>query len=288
MTRDELAKLIRDSRISHLGDQIASRIRASIRLRTQPAELNDIPLGATRMGGVPDLPPGVDWPRNDETPLAFIAQVSLADVTELDRERVLPSNGWLCFFYDSANQPWGYDPAYKSGWRMLHFDAPADSLRRATPPAFGGGQTAFEPCEVTAEAEDTLPDTSALITEGVLEHMSDDFHAYFEFVDEYAGSDAGCRHRLLGNPDVIQGEMRRSCQFASNGLYCGDPSVYDDPRADVLARGAGEWILLLQVDSDEGGPGWMWGDCGRLYCWIRKQDLAQRDFDHVWVILQCF
>ena len=31
----------------------------------------------------------------------------------------------------------------------------------------------------------------------------------------------------------------------------------------------------------------MFGDCGHLYFWIRKQDLQNRDFDHVWMILQC-
>lgn len=31
----------------------------------------------------------------------------------------------------------------------------------------------------------------------------------------------------------------------------------------------------------------MWGDVGRLYYWIRREDLAQRRFDKVWLVLQC-
>ena len=31
----------------------------------------------------------------------------------------------------------------------------------------------------------------------------------------------------------------------------------------------------------------MWGDVGKLYFWIRKQDLARRDFSNVWMIMQC-
>jgi uncharacterized protein YwqG len=45
-------------------------------------------------------------------------------------------------------------------------------------------------------------------------------------------------------------------------------------------------MLLLQIDSDD-AIGWTWGDAGRLYFWIRKQDLAARRFDRVWTILQC-
>jgi len=33
--------------------------------------------------------------------------------------------------------------------------------------------------------------------------------------------------------------------------------------------------------------GMMWGDCGRLYFWIRKADLAEGRFDKCWMILQC-
>ena len=31
----------------------------------------------------------------------------------------------------------------------------------------------------------------------------------------------------------------------------------------------------------------MFGDCGRIYFYIRREDLAQRRFDRVWLIQQC-
>ena len=31
----------------------------------------------------------------------------------------------------------------------------------------------------------------------------------------------------------------------------------------------------------------MWGDCGRLYFWIRQEDLRRCVFDNVWMLLQC-
>ncbi len=69
--------------------------------------------------------------------------------------------------------------------------------------------------------------------------------------------------------------------------YCGDSTGYNDPQAKELKSGASEWRLLLQVDTDD-DAGMMWGDCGRLYFWIRVDDLRRRDFDEVWTILQCF
>ena len=31
----------------------------------------------------------------------------------------------------------------------------------------------------------------------------------------------------------------------------------------------------------------MFGDCGHIYFYITKEDLAARRFDRVWLILQC-
>jgi uncharacterized protein YwqG len=81
--------------------------------------------------------------------------------------------------------------------------------------------------------------------------------------------------------------MELECQLASHGVYCGDPAGYQSEAAQRLASGAADWRLLLQIDTDEDGPGWMWGDGGRIYYWIKQQDLASLRFDDAWLILQC-
>ena len=48
----------------------------------------------------------------------------------------------------------------------------------------------------------------------------------------------------------------------------------------MLEAGADDWRLLLQVNSDD-YAGWMWGDVGRVYFWIRRQDFATGDSDRV-------
>ena len=80
--------------------------------------------------------------------------------------------------------------------------------------------------------------------------------------------------------------MELESQLASNGLYCGDATSYDDPRVASLRGGSKDWRLLLQFDSDD-DLHVMWGDCGKLYFWVREQDARLGRFDAAWVVLQC-
>jgi hypothetical protein len=70
--------------------------------------------------------------------------------------------------------------------------------------------------------------------------------------------------------------MQVECQLVSNGLYCGDLSGYQDPRAKELRNGAAEWRLLVQIDSlDEAGM--TRGTPGRSIAGSRVSDLVARD-----------
>ena len=58
---------------------------------------------------------------------------------------------------------------------------------------------------------------------------------------------------------------------------------------DKLEQEAQRWQLLFQLDSlgnDEFEL--MFGDCGRIYFYITKEDLKQKRFDRSWLILQCY
>jgi uncharacterized protein YwqG len=81
--------------------------------------------------------------------------------------------------------------------------------------------------------------------------------------------------------------MRLECQLVTHGIYCGDPSGYRDPLRAELEKGASDWQLLVQFDSDETRLGWMWGDLGRVYFWARQQGIEAMDFTNCWAILQC-
>ena len=276
---------------------LLSLVRPSIRLTTQRVPCAQIELGASRIGATPDVPPGWEWPRwmpskqrdnkfgepwrpDKPAPLGFIAQIDLSTLPQVDD--MLPSSGWLYFFYDRYCEPWGFDPVDRGCCRVAYANSKRASLSRVQPPSDADPQHMASPSLVTAWPELTLPDKLAGI-----EYGTPTYEAYRQLCDDLTSADMVTSHRLLGHPQLIQNPMEVECQLASNGVYCGGPEGYQGAEAKILEAGAKDWRLLLQIDTDEDGPGWMWGDVGRIYFWIKQQDLAARRFDHVWLILQC-
>jgi uncharacterized protein YwqG len=95
-------------------------------------------------------------------------------------------------------------------------------------------------------------------------------------------------HSLGGYSNPIHDtDMELECQLVSNGINLSEDFELDDPRVKALEEGRDDWTLLLQIDSDNSCE-MSWGDDGTLYFWVKKDDLAAKRFDDVWMILQCY
>ncbi|NJM98872.1 MAG: DUF1963 domain-containing protein [Phormidesmis sp. RL_2_1] len=257
---------------------------------------SDQPLMNSRLGGDAYLPKGFVWPANKGRPLNFLLQIDLAELQPHNWQGLLPMSGLLSFFYDLEEKPWGYDPNELDGFCVVHIpaterlepyqgpeaeDSPSThsiSFHSAwTIPHYGS--RAFDwlvgTNRISREEEALYIDLSAQI-ENLYSPVTYDKH--FDKIGGY--------HRMLGHSMNIQGDMQLEAQLVSNGLYCGDSSGYKDPKRKVLEAGAEDWLLLLQLDSDD-NVGLMWGDIGMLYFWIHRDDLAQQRFSKVWMTLQC-
>ena len=236
----------------------------------------------SKLGGVPLLPATAAWPRRDTRPLTALAQIDCSEATAVARDLGLPAHGLLQFFYDADEQPWGFDPADAGGAAVRYWPDPAQCRVPTEIP-----ETIMPQRSVGLHRILTLPPTAGVPGE-TLAFTLEQHHAYADFYTEFtlANLDEHPEHWLGGHPDQVQNEMALDCQLVSNGVYCGDSSGYESARGRALAPGAADWTLLFQCDSDDDLQ-LMWGDLGRIYFWIRKQDLRAGDFSRTWTILQC-
>tara|TARA_Y100001933_G_C18929413_1_gene534666 strand:+ start:71 stop:967 length:897 start_codon:yes stop_codon:yes gene_type:complete len=289
----ELRKEFGLSGFDAIAETAIADSKSAIALKRNETDDASIGLGKSKLGGDPDLPTGTDWPTWKGRPLAFLCQINLAeaplDAIDLD----LPRTGTLSFFADYQDTPWGYDPD-DAGSAVVLANLGDSEIRRVPTPAnaipddLGFDGDTFVPCEIQFEQVATyrVPDESVM-TESI--KSQDDIDEFYDLVHRTlldGQGDENPHHQIGGHALTMQNAMELECQLVTNGIYCGDElSAEDQKRAEELSDGAKDWVLLLQLDTDD-PPGWMWSDMGMLYFWIRKQDLAARDFSKVWCVLQ--
>ena len=266
--------------LARLTKDIDAIAKASIRLFTTPVSESTLAIGTSKLGGLPDLPADVAWPEWKGTPQSFIAQIRLDDAHTHDVDGVLPEHGMLWFFYDAQQQIFGADLTDKGGWSVLFAEHPAN-LQRISAPTTLPPTSQFRSCAFRFATEITLASQPQL----ELPHFdwtNEEQKQYETLLSNFPTPEdhAAIHHRLLGNPDTIQDDMRMQCQLASNGLT--DAS---GPNADEQAKAAMEWHLLFQVDSDE-QAGMLWANTGMLYYWLKRTDLQAHRFNAAWLVLQ--
>lgn len=271
-TRDALADALRALGVSDTHRAVLlTHARPEIELALAPADTDALPLGASRVGGAPDLPDEVPWPADRAgRPLSFVAQLDLAALPAVDDD--LPREGLLAFFYDTVRQPAGLDPGDAGALRVLLCEE--NTLRRREIPTENGVPTTdtFETCGVRAEvAWGPARDPVA---------WPRDPSSGERFVDAWVGR--APEAKLLGHPDVVQEAMEGVCEAITRGLT-------PDPLAGALpldAPARDRWVLLLQLGSD-GAAGFSFGaGSGRLYVWASRDDLRRRDPSRAWAIVQ--
>ena len=282
MDKAEVQAALTAAGLSRLVKDIDFVSRPSIRLYTTPVDESSISGGASKIGGLPDLPPGVTWPEWKDLPQSFIAQIRLHDIHQYNTNGVLPQTGTLWFFYDSQQETYGADPSDLGGWQIIFMDnVDLTRLQRTPAPAKLPASSQFKACSITFASEITLSQYPQLDVPN-FDWTDDEQKKYETLLSTFPNpaDHAALHNRLLGNPDTIQDDMRQQCQFVSHGV-----TDSNDPRAAELSKGALDWQLLLQIDTDE-RIGMRWGDAGMIYYWITAADLQAHRFDHTWLVLQ--
>jgi hypothetical protein len=113
---DEL--MIREAAEKYLGSDAS----AFLRLLQPAAFLDQAVEGSSSgyLGGCPQLDAGQPWPEWHGRPLSSLITLELSHLVGIDTGLNLPTTGVLNFFYEASAQTWGFDPADRGSWAVLH------------------------------------------------------------------------------------------------------------------------------------------------------------------------
>ena len=212
-------------------------------------------------GGLPRVDEAFVWPRKDDLPLQFVAQIACSAVPQWNLR-----DGFLLFFY--SDRHWGSSPDDRGHARVLWQAGQRQLLPQEQPVGeasrfFGLLKKPVPPRSYTRVDLDFRPSWSYPSLERLGFEFPDDFveEAYGEFLAELTSP-----IQIGGFPDPIQGDtMERDCQVCT-GI----------PRDD--------WVLLMQM-QEVGDQ--TWGDAGALYWFVPSNDLQEGRFNRVWCVSQC-
>ena len=250
----------------------------------------------SKIGGKPYLPKDFIWPYYQGLPLSFLAQISLEEVSLLDKDKLLPSTGMLYFFYELETQEWGYSPQNKGCAKVFYFEdssnfelidfpknmeddykIPEFKINFKSNISLPSYEDFFYLVEDKEELEDIIENEFYDIYHSAYDELS---KKYLVPIEKYI--------KLLAYPDVIQNSMEKECAAVARGINMGGIG-YPKKYKEEIKKASKDWILLFQMDTIETSDyELMFGDCGHIYFWIKKEDLANKNFENIWLILQCY
>jgi hypothetical protein len=138
----ELMKSMAEEECHDFVENIVKLARPALRMNQEFEEDVNIPVGASKIGGLPDLPPNMVWPLgedckaiyNDDTKgvkklAGFLGQINLSEISHAPASKGLPTSGILSFF---SFQDIENDNPDVIG--VAAFLSNSDQLKRTSPP----------------------------------------------------------------------------------------------------------------------------------------------------------
>lgn len=284
---NKLERIVRENQFEHAVDYLKESVRQGIRLSKKKIETyNEI--GSSRIGGDPDLPASVEWPVDSGgTPMTFLAQLRLSELTHQDEEALLPGTGMLYFFV-------GVDePAYGIEHKVIYL--PEDKIqeaKRLRSPEVTALEGEFTGYRVSARSTMEPPNYGYVDYE-MVEDDEHDYEQYEELCFELNDGNSNDLAVMFGYPSTQHGD----CEYeAALHLLTGKQYNYSTDSAleqitdhfkgdsDRAKQEVEDTLLLLALDSDQ-EVGFCWWDAGELQFYIRKEDLLAGNFANTYCSL---
>lgn len=221
-----------------LKESLLPLARPALRIIKSEADDSELKVGASKLGGNPDLPDGVAWPlgkdcraiyNNDtagiEKPAGFLFQVNLEEISRSQAARDLPSTGLLSFF---SYVNWK-NPDY-IGAKVIYSPDIRSLTRKTTPEGITHGNRPMVSQRLTFEEFLDIPDLAGPWKEELPDCDEDCMIKIYEPRVERN------RHGFLG--------------YAKTYQEC-DPTPSKDSRHLVMAENVEGMTLHIQIPDQE-------------------------------------
>lgn len=242
---------------------IENSIKPFINISAQRSDA--LTLTQSKFSGLPYSPKNVRYPVDSKKqPMFLLAQLNFAELPPLP---MFPEQGILQFFISGSEGAYGLcfdDLAKQADFRVLYFpELISDENQLRTDfsflPDINTAELPFsQSCALTFNlqyAPMSLSDyqfaSKILNTDQAYYYDEEIYEAYIELFKAEG-------HKVGGYPFFTQTDPRELEQYQDK-----------------------DYVLLFQMDTDDGENGILWGDCGVANFFITADDLLNKDFSNV-------
>ncbi len=201
-TKEDIGKVFKAFDLESKLDVFKPLIRSKIDFELVPSSDDNIKIGQSKIGGKPDLANTKNWPAtNANKHLSFIGQLNCDELKEFDKDRLLPNEGLISFFYCADQDAWGFDPKDIDRYRVIYTEL-TDNLERIDFPEDLEEYSIFQPNKLKFDSSLSLPGWEYDSIDGVLSDKE---------MDNYIEISSGVENQILGYANCIQGPMELEC-----------------------------------------------------------------------------
>ncbi len=260
-------------------DQIAAVIRPATDIFLTPSSMDEIAMGESRFGGLPDLPTndrgvcwrGTHWPEVDGHSPEFLAQLDLKQLHAFEACAQLPATGCLLFFFQNSEKSGA--TGRLGGFRVLYTNE--EKLHRPSEGWEMPENLQYRPAKLKFCDSWKLPypGHSAIQKLAMGQELVDRYNELYRYWRGFHGicMPGAARAWLFGYDDRFN---------------CPEYPEQEPPPKLVSEVGSDGWQHLLQIADEFHLIGMRIGDLGHLNFHVHPDYMAACDFDGTYISME--
>ena len=283
---DKIKSFIRNSEEIEIDktekEKLIALIRPTVGIKTKSSDDKDIKVGKSKIGGKPDLPKTLKWPRANGKPMLFCAQYNLSELTRFDKENILPKIGFFYIFL-SLDEKWKEFNGVNQEFNFIFSETEDISRREFTNDLEVIRH--FKTSVIQYFEYYTLPhyeNYKLFDFYKNYESFMDDIHEPInELINEICGLNEDTYHQILGEDRSMQSSVVYDFSAKDLNLYGSESSEYQK-NWDKILKLSKTYELLLQLDCyDSNSDLKKFGGEGKYYFGVSRIDLEKKKFDNI-------
>ena len=284
----KLIKFIKqsDNKLSEVDkEKIIKLIKPAIGISTKKLQSDNLKIGSSKIGGKPDLPKNISWPKSNDSHLVFCAQYNVSELEKFDVENLLPKKGIFHIFI-GINEEWN-EFSMKQNDTKIFFTENTENLERKEYPTSFNLERMVEPAEIEYFESITIPDDENYKLFYFNDKYEDFYFHFYQDTEEYIAEELNSftdnMHQILGEDRSVQSSV--VYEFSRNELNITDED-YAEKWNEILENSK-TFTNLIQLDCMDSNTNLSkFGGSGVFYIGLKTKELQDKNFNNLIISFQ--